>query len=160
MTLAEIIGIGGSGLVVVLLSIIKVSPLEISVWHWLFRQFGKWINGETNDHIKEMKKEFNDRQDAIEKKLDDHLEEEDRKDMISYRTKILRFADEMYMGKYHSKEHFEDILDIAKVYNQYCEDHPDFVNDRTEIAQGLIRDQYSECMKRNSFEVHKRHEGN
>ena len=159
MSVAEIIGIGGSGLVVVLLSIIKVSPLEISVWHWLFRQFGKWINGETNDNIKDMKKEFNDRQDAIEKKLDDHLEEEDRKDIISYRTKILRFADEMYMKKYHSKEHFEDILDIMKVYNQYCEDHPDFANDRTSIAQGLIKNQYAECMKRNSFEVHK-DEGN
>ena len=156
MSLAEIIGISGSGLVVVLFSIIKVSPLEISIWHWLFRQFGKWINGETNDNIKDMKQEFIDKTDAIEKKLDDHLEEEDRKDMISYRTKILRFADEMYMGKYHSKEHFEEILDIMKIYNQYCEDHPNFVNDRTAIAQELIKKQYQECMERNSFEVHKK----
>ena len=154
MTAAEIIGLSGGDLVVVLLSIIKVSPLEISVWHWLFRQFGKWINGETNDSIKNMRTEFIERQDAIEKKLDDHLEEEDRKDMVYYRKQILKFADEMYMGKYHSKEHFEEILEIMKVYNQYCEDHPDFMNDRTEIAQGLIRDQYAECMKRNSFDLH------
>lgn len=144
MTVTEIVGtIGGSGLVIVLLSLIKVKPLEISVWHWLARMLGKAFNGEMLD-----------RQDRIEKKLDDHLKEEEEKDIITSRSRILRFADEMYMKKYHSKEHFEEILSLIKKYNTYCDSHPDFENERTNIAQDLIRKQYHECMVKHSFDVH------
>lgn len=143
MTAAEIIAtIGGSGLVVVILGIIKIKPLEISVWHWLLRKLGKSLNGETLDRL-----------DTIEKTMDAHLKEEEERDIISYRTKILRFADEMYMKKYHSKEHFEEMMGLINKYNAYCDAHPEFENERTNIAQELIRDQYAECMKRNSFDI-------
>ena len=135
--------IGGSSVLVVLLSLIKIKPLEISVWHWLARKLGRAFNGETLDRL-----------DDIEKTLDAHLKEAKEKDILAYRRRILKFADEMYMKKYHSKEFFEDILATIKEYNDYCEEHPDFPNDRTMIAQKLIKDQYEECMKRNSFDVH------
>ena len=144
MTLAEILGtIGGSGLVILLLSVIKVKPLEISVWHWIARKLGRAFNGEMFDEMGDIKKTLNE-----------HLKEEKERDIISYRTKILRFADEMYMKKYHSKEHFEEILALIKEYNDYCDKHKDFENERTVIAQKLIKDQYAECMRRNSFELH------
>ncbi len=145
MTAIEIVTtIGGSGLIVVILSLIKVKPLEISVWHWLARKVGKALNGETNDRL-----------DAIEKALTSHLEEEERKDIMMSRTKILRFADEMYEQKYHSKEHFEEMFEQIKQYNEYCEKHPGFKNDCTVIAQSMIRKQYEECMLRGTFDVHK-----
>lgn len=144
MTATELIAtLGGSGVVVLILGLIKVKPLEISVWHWLLRKLGKSLNGETLDRL-----------GVIEKTLDLHLKEEEERDIISYRTKILRFADEMYMKKYHSKEHFEETMDLINKYNAYCDMHPEFENERTNIAQGLIRDQYAECMKRNSFDLH------
>lgn len=143
MTGAELIGtIGGSGLFIVILSLIKVKPLEISVWHWIARKLGKAFNGEMMDRL-----------DEIEHTLNDHLREEQEKDMLTYRQRILRFADEMYTGKYHSKEHFEEILAQVGEYNRYCDDHPDFTNERTVIAQDLIKQKYAECMQRNSFEV-------
>ena len=138
---------GGSGFVILLLSLIKIKPLEISVWHWLARKFGKVLNGETNDRL-----------DRIETTLDAHLKEEEAREIIMYRQSILRFADEMYQKKFHSKESFEDVLSQIKAYNEYCGKHPDFENDRTKIAQKLIKEQYEECMKRNSFEIHAKEE--
>ncbi len=144
MTVTELVAtIGGSGMLIVILSLIKVKPLEISVWHWVARKLGRAFNGETLDRL-----------DTIEQTLDDHLKEEKEKDIIMYRQRILRFADEMYVKKYHSKEFFEETLSQIKEYNNYCEEHPDFENERTVIAQRLIKDQYEECMKRNSFEIH------
>lgn len=144
MTGVELIAtIGGSGLIVVILSLVKIKPLEISVWHWLARKLGRAFNGETLDRLT-----------GIERTLEAHLKEEEERDIISYRTRILRFADEMYEKKYHSKEHFEETMDLIKKYNTYCKEHPEFENERTIIAQQLIKDQYEECMKRNSFELH------
>lgn len=145
MTGVELVGtIGGGGLLIVILSLVKVKPLEISVWHWLARKLGKAFNGEMMDRL-----------DAIEKTLDDHLKEDKEKDIITYRQRILRFADEMYAKQYHSKEHFEEILAQISKYNKYCNEHPDFPNEQAVIAQELIKKQYAECMRRNSFEIDK-----
>lgn len=58
------------------------------------------------------------------------------------RTHILRFADELHDGKYHSDEYFrQQILDID-TYNRYCETHPDFANGLTRMASEYIRDEY------------------
>lgn len=149
MTVTELIAtLGGSGFLILILSLIKVEPLKISVWHWIARKLGRAFNGETLDRLNQ-----------IEKTLNDHLEDEERKEIDTYRQRILRFADEMYMRKYHSKEHFEEILSQIEEYNQYCADHPDFKNERTVIAQGLIKDKYAECMKRNSFDIKNNHTG-
>ena len=141
MTLTEIIGtIGGGGILVVLLSLIKVKPLEISVWHFLARKIGKAFNGELLDKV-----------DGMEKTMDRHLEEHELERADTNRQRILRFSDEMYDNKYHSKDSFEDILDKIKEYDSYCEQHPDYLNQRTVIASKVIKDQYEECLKNHTF---------
>ena len=137
-----IFGIGGGAVIVVILGLVKVKPLEISVWSWLLRKFGKAINGETNDRL-----------DMIEKSLTEHLDAEDKKDALQNRTMILRFADEMFEKKYHSREHFEEILERIDRYEKYCSEHPNFKNGRTESSERIIRDQYEECMRRHDFKM-------
>ena len=148
MTVTELVAtVGGSVLFIVLLALIKVKPLEISVWSWIARKLGKALNGETNDRL-----------DKIEDSLQDHLKEEKEKDMLVARQRILRFADEMVEHKFHSKEHFEEIIRQAKEYNEYCSQHQDFKNDVTDMAQAAIKHQYEECLARGDFSVHKRKE--
>lgn len=143
MTVLEIIGtIGGSGLLIVLMSLIKVKPLEISVWHFLARKIGKAFNGELFDKI-----------DEIDKGLNQHVEKHELEKADTNRQRILRFSDEMYDKKYHSKESFEDILDKIEEYNSYCESHPDYKNQRTVIATKVIKDQYEECLKNHTFKT-------
>ena len=131
-------------IVAVLLGLIKVKPLEISVWHWFARKLGRAFNGETIDKLK-----------TIEETLNNHLQEEEEKEQLRHRTIILRFADEMYQGIYHSQDHFEEIIDVIKKYDNYCDLHPGFKNGRTETAAKIINDQYQECLKRRSFEKEK-----
>lgn len=58
------------------------------------------------------------------------------------RTHILRFADDLKEGKYHSEEYFkQQILDID-TYNRYCETHPEFSNGLTIMASDYIRTEY------------------
>ena len=139
------LGIGGAGLVVVLMGLIKVKPLEISIWSWIARKLGKAFNGETNDRL-----------DAIEKSLEDHMKADEEKEALHNRTMILRFADEMYYeGKEHSPDHFEEILERIDKYEKYCNEHPGFKNGRTAVSEEIIRNQYRECLEKRTFEIKK-----
>lgn len=140
MTLAEIIGVSGAGVVAVILGLIKVSPIQVSVWHWIARKLGKMFNGEVFDKVSD-----------LETSLSTHLEEHEQMKAETNRQRILRFSDEIYDKKYHSKESFEDILDIIQEYDKYCTDHPEFKNKRTVTAAKIIDEKYEECFKEHSF---------
>ncbi len=140
MTVAEILGVSGGGFLIVILALIKVKPLEISIWHWLARKLGKAFNGEVFDKVSSM-----------EDSLTAHLAEHEQTKAETNRQRILRFADEMYDNKYHSKDSFEDILDIIQEYDNYCEAHPEFKNKRTITAAKVINEQYEICLKNHSF---------
>ena len=112
---------------------------------------------------KKIKKE--EREDLKEQKLDEIKEDmaelfrrtEEIDDKIDCneakraRTQILRFADEIYVGTLHTREHFEDILETCDEYNAYCRDHPTFKNMRTENAQKKIVEIFNKCEKEHSF---------
>ena len=65
--------------------------------------------------------------------------------------RIQRFADELYGNVLHSKEHFDLILMDITAYNNYCDTHPDFLNEKTKFAEEIIRDKYEKCMRERTF---------
>lgn len=93
------------------------------------------------------------------KKLDGHIKGDLEDKILQIRQRILRFADEMYQGIYHSKEHFEEILRQARVYELYCDENPKFENGKTAPAIELIKAQYKECLEKHSFERRNENEG-
>ena len=82
------------------------------------------------------------------KNLEDKV---DKNEAQRARTQILRFNDELYMGKMHTKEHFDEILAACDSYNKYCDTHPDFENMRTGLAQKRIQEVYKKCSKNHLF---------
>ena len=82
------------------------------------------------------------------KNLEDKV---DKNEAQRARTQILRFNDELYMGKMHTKEHFDEILAACDSYNKYCDTHPDFENMRTVKAQERISEVYDKCSKNHLF---------
>ena len=68
-----------------------------------------------------------------------------------WRSMILRFADECYMGLDHSQEHFLDMLDVISAYNDYCTSHPKFKNGKTTDASQRIKDTYHELIEQHKF---------
>ena len=114
---------------------------------WTFIQF--LIS--RKDGVKEDIKAIKTDQAAIKAEVKAVYETIDRNEAQRARTQILRFADELYMGKMHTKEHFDEILAACDSYNKFCDTHPDFENMRTVKAQKRISDVYDKCNKDQSF---------
>ena len=75
----------------------------------------------------------------------------DKNEAQRARTQILRFADEMYQGQLHTKEHFDEILSAITLYKHFCDTHPLFENQRTEQAQRYINEVYDKCLDEHTF---------
>ena len=86
-------------------------------------------------------KESNRRQDN-ERKLDKALDA---------RRRILRFADEVRRGEKHSLEHFNNVFIDVHNYEAYCNEHPDFKNNRADVSIKCIQQVYEQCTLDNSF---------
>ena len=91
--------------------------------------------------------------EAVDKKLDDHIQEQEFADAKACRTRILRFYDEICEGKLHSENHFEDILEDIDKYEAFTRAHPDFPNNKGQLAMKHIKDVYEKCKLKNSFLV-------
>ena len=139
LTLQEILGGGGLALVVVL-SLIEVSPVKLNPWGWLAKRIGRAINGELNDKI-----------DGLVKDVKKLREECDEREARAARVRILRFGDEIYQGMKHSKEHFDQILEDISEYDAYCATHQDFKNEMTVLTVAEIKRTYQCCMKEHKF---------
>lgn len=67
------------------------------------------------------------------------------------RIRILRFSDEVRHGVRHSKESFDQTnLDID-TYRRYCDDHPEYKNNRAVMAIANIERVYSDCLCTQDF---------
>ena len=67
------------------------------------------------------------------------------------RKRILDFNDEIVRGLYHSKEHFDEILEDIDMYNTYCQTHENYENSKAVLAIQNIKYNYSEKSKDGTF---------
>ena len=90
-------------LLILLMSLIQISPVKLNPWDKLFAWFGKKINGEMHEQIKELKKQVSDIW------------------INSHRQSILTFARECRADIDHDAEEWNHILSVADEYESYCE---------------------------------------
>lgn len=135
MTIKEIL-LGGGGVLLVLMTLIQISPVKLNPWSW----FGNQINKDLLAEIKTMKSEI----DTIR----DENREVHAKDC---RVRILRFADEIYLEQPHSQEHFKQILGDITHYERYCESHPEFENQIAVAAIEQITESYNKRLRKHDF---------
>lgn len=128
------------GGLIALASIVEVSPIKINPWSAILRWFGNKLNG---DVIRDVA--------ALKERVQELSDKQEEREVKAARVRILRFGDELYQGKKHSKEHFDNILADITTYNDYCRDHPNFENDRTKITEKQIKDTYQKCLTEHTF---------
>ena len=121
-------------------TLIQISPIKLNPWSWLAKKIGEAVNKPLMDKI-----------EKIETKVDKLEKSRGEENAENRRVRILRFSDELQHGVRHSQEHFDQILLDITVYNQYCADHKDFLNDRTVIATERIKSSYRTRLERNDF---------
>lgn len=146
MNLTEIF-VGSGGVVVLLLSLIQVSKIQINPWSWLAKNLGRAINGEVMDQVKSL----TDKVEHMENDLSDARKADERRDIEQRRVRILRFGEELLRNIKHTKEHFDQILIDITVYEKYCKEHPEFENDVTVETISHIKNVYQQCWKEHSF---------
>lgn len=133
MSVQEILT-GGGGLLLVLMTLIQVAPVKINPWSWLAKAIGKAMGIE-----------------AIEKKLDAHIDMDDRRTADGHRARILHFNNEMLRDINHTKEEFTEVLAEIDAYELYCREHPEYPNNRAILAIKNIQEVYMERLKRHDF---------
>ena len=134
------LGLYGGGIVLILMTLIQISPIKINPWSWIARSIGRALNKELMNEVGYL------RNDVKTNREDDDQEWADLR-----RTHILRFGDEIRMGMLHSEEHFDQVLlDISK-YKIYCENHPCYLNDRAGATIAIIENAYKKCLEENKF---------
>ena len=157
MTISDLLaeyGAAGGICLVVLLSLVEISPIKINPWSKLFRSLGKALNKDMLEEINGLKTELTSLKEEI-KKVDDRVDKMDSRidenNAIQCRSRILRFGDEVSHGQNHSRDHFKQIFCDITTYNSYCHSHPEFQNDMTKITSKRIEDDYMERDKRDTF---------
>ena len=130
----------GSGVTLLLMTLIQITPIKINPWSWLGKTIGHAINGEVLDKVDTLSEDVKS------------LKEEDAEQWASLsRSHILRFGDELLHGVPHSKEHFDQILlDITK-YEEYCDTHPNYKNNIANATIKQIKNTYQKCLEENKF---------
>ena len=139
MTLQQIIEKGGIGLII-LMTLIQISPIKIDPWTWLADKVGGALNRKLEQRMATIENEFRSFRDA-----------QQEQNALYARTRILRFGDEVLNDNRHTKEHFEQILCDIDEYEHYCAEHPLFKNNKTVLTSKRIKDVYAKLLKNNDF---------
>lgn len=108
----------------------------------------KWQKEDrTADRITELSGKI----DNVASELKSHIDANEMETVQSARVRILRFADECRREEKHSKEFFDSVLDDIDLYEQYCDSHPKFKNNKTVASTKVIKDLYQECIIGDKF---------
>ncbi len=146
MTLLEIFLASGGG-VVLLLTLIQITPIKINPWSALARALGRAINGEVIGMLSEVKTE----QKSTSDRLNEHIRMDDERNADEHRARILRFNNELIRDIPHTKEEFIDVLADIDSYERYCQQHPDYKNNRAVHAIANIGRVYDERLQKHDF---------
>lgn len=105
---AETVTVG----IVVLLSLIQISPIKLNPWDKLLGWFGKKLNGATEKRL-----------EAVEKQILDMW-------VNSHRQCILTFAREARAGIEHSSDEWTNVLNVAEEYEKHIREK--------KLANGIV----------------------
>ena len=87
--------------IVILLSLIQISPLKLNPWDKLLGWFGKKLNGATEKRL-----------EAVEKQIRDMW-------INNHRQTVLTFARECRANIEHSSDEWTNVLNVAEEYEKY-----------------------------------------
>lgn len=125
MTLKEILGTSG-GILFVLSVLVQIAPIELNPWSALARYIGRALNSEV-------------------------LETIEKNEAKTARYRIIRFNDEIRHDVRHTEEHFNQIIDDIRTYENYCNSHPNFPNGKAVLSVSNIKKIYEKCISEDLF---------
>lgn len=132
--------LGGGGVLLVLMTLVQITPIKINPWTWLGKKIGRMLNGEVLDKV-----------DDLGQELADHKAKSEERHATLCRAHILRFGDEVLHGVPHSKEGYDNILLDIDSYEEYCDKHPGYKNNVAVATIKHIKKMYQKHLEEDSF---------
>ena len=171
MTLQEIICVfkERSGFWIALLMclslLVEVTPIKLNPWSWLAKKLGKAFNGDVMKEIGNLKIEMgkeignlktemgsvNQEVKGIKKDVTDIREEAKEREATNRRARILEFGDEILHEVDYSKEHWDSVLMDISAYENYCDDHPHYMNNVAKATIEHVKHMYQKHLEEDSF---------
>lgn len=160
------ISLGGvSVFIIVLLSLIQISPIKVNPWSKIWKAIGNSLNHGVVSKIEEKFEGIEERVSRIEEAVENiqtdlNTMDEAINDMdsgiklsraVNYRVRILRFCDELQEGRKHSKDSFDQVMSDITGYCNYCRDNPTFKNHQTETTIEYIKKAYEERLEKRDW---------
>lgn len=151
--------------IIVLLSIVQISPIKINPWSKLLKAVGNSLNHGVMDKIEERFEGIESRFTRIESAVDNiqtdvtaldaavsGMDSNIRMDQaVNFRVRILRFCDELQEGRIHSKDSFDQVMSDITGYCNYCRENPNFKNNQTETTIEYIKKVYGERLEKRDW---------
>lgn len=134
-------------IVAILLSLIEITPIKFNPLSWFGKKMGRLFNRELMDEMKNVKTEIK----GIKNDVADIREEAKEREATNRRTRILEFGDEILHEVDYSKEHWDSILMDVSEYENYCDDHPHYMNNVARATIKHIKDMYQKHLADDSF---------
>ena len=134
------IALGGGGVILILMTLLQITPIKINPWSWIARSIGRAINHDVINKV-----------DKLGEDVSTLRKECDEREVTLCRTHILRFGDEILHGVLHSKEHYLQILADIDTYEAYCSTHIDYKNNVAGETIKHIKHKYQEHLEEDSF---------
>lgn len=85
---------------------------------------------------------------AVDNKLQLHIDADERYRADMCQTRILRFSDELRRGVNHSEESFNNVLEDIDNYTEFCVEHEDvYINSKADAAIRNIKSVHDRCIR-------------
>ena len=146
MSLKDIL-LNGGGLLLLLMTIIQITPIKLNPWSAVAKWLGKAINADVLSKLKDVE----DEQKETRQVLDEHIRLDDERNADSHRQRILAFNNELLRDIPHTQEDFIEILAEIDYYEDYCKQHPEYKNNRAVHAVAHIGRIYDERLQKHDF---------
>ena len=139
---------GGAGIVllIIITSLIEITPIKINPISKLF----KWIGSKMNE-------DMDKRIEVLEQKLDEHIEESaeerataNKERILSKREKFITFASKLSKGYVPTFEESAEFVRYCDEYESYCK-KSGMPNGVADMSASLIRNKHYEFLSTNGF---------
>ena len=153
MSLCEI-AFGSSGVLVLLLTVIELVPIKINPWSKLAEKIGKAFNKPALGKITSVEQQLKKTNEALAKTnetLGEHMANDELHKAEDARAAVLRFNNELLRGIPHTREEFFEVLQKIDIYEDYCDTHRDYENNRAVHAVANINRVYDERLAKHDF---------
>ena len=127
--------------------VIEVAPIKINPWSRLAENISKAFNKPTLDKISSVEQRLRE----TNEKLDGHIANDELQKAEDARAAALRFNNELLRNIPHTREEFFEVLQKIDIYEDYCNRHKEYENNRAVHAIANINRVYDERLAKHDF---------